>query len=164
MATASCNAGLTLVVVIVHTLLGECNIFVVGMVHIFVLLQVSYFEMYFFFCCKLGDIIRIKNPYHIINPKDIREYFQKNMLQAALYTCIRSINLKYFACKRQHQLNFGLVTNSSKKTQTYHHKTPSPTLFTLYMNVQYYIFFQICFSDDPMRNVCDPYVRIKTYF
>ena len=60
MATASCNAGLTLVVVIVHTLLGECNIFVVGMVHIFVLLQVSYFEMYFFFCCKLGDIIRIK--------------------------------------------------------------------------------------------------------
>ena len=80
MATASCNAGLTLVVVIVHTLLGECNIFVVGMVHIFVLLQVSYFEMYFFFCCKLGDIIRIKNPYHIINPKDIREYFQKNML------------------------------------------------------------------------------------
>ena len=35
MATASCNAGLTLVVVRVHTLLGECNIFVVGMVHIF---------------------------------------------------------------------------------------------------------------------------------
>ena len=27
MATASCNAGLSLVVVIVHTVLGECNIF-----------------------------------------------------------------------------------------------------------------------------------------
>ena len=63
MATASCNAGLTLVVVIVHTLLGECNIFVVGMVHIFVLLQVSYFEMYFFFCCKLGDITLMKTTY-----------------------------------------------------------------------------------------------------